>query len=309
MCVSCFLSVCWEHNQIIIWEEINFYTWMVYYICVFSTCWLCRSTCFRNGFSAWRVLAQTSLSCLKKKLQVGESSCDYTHGVLKRAHCTKRSQLLEGEMLELMFHDWCCFWNLHFWKCIWFNSNPQFVWFFVVAVRALEWMAVNIHCVFQRKKLWLSGSCRSIRGWRGFFYWFPNSVSCFQNLVAFSNYLFCFFCYSRLCKYLKLNHTCFPCPCNMLCNSRGFLHEGKCDWVLAETGKKRVDFFEQAFFQTFSVLNCLHIWMKIKIFTLLAFCSSVEFKQLINFVIHHLPSSLDFCTFTNKTVTYVVLCN
>lgn len=24
----------------------------------------------------------------------------------------------------------------------------------------------------------------------GFFYWFPNSVSCFQNLVAFSNYLF-----------------------------------------------------------------------------------------------------------------------
>lgn len=26
------------------------------------------------------------LSCLKKKLQVGESSCDYTHGVLKKVH-------------------------------------------------------------------------------------------------------------------------------------------------------------------------------------------------------------------------------
>lgn len=159
-----------------------------YYTCVFSTCWLCRSTCFRNGFSAWRVLAQTFLSCLKKKLQVGESSCDYTHGVLKCAHCTERSQLLEGEMLELMFHDWCCFWNLHFWKCIWFNWNPRLFGFVVVVVRALEWMAVSTHCVFQRKKLWLSGSCCSIHGWRFFFYWFPNSVSCFQNLIAFSNY-------------------------------------------------------------------------------------------------------------------------
>lgn len=41
--------------------------------------------------------------------------------------------------------------------------------------------------------------------------------------------------------------------------------------------------------------------MKIKNFTFLAFCSSAELKQFINFVIHHLPSSLDFCTFTNKT--------
>lgn len=49
--------------------------------------------------------------------------------------------------------------------------------------------------------------------------------------------------------------------------------------------------------------------MKIKIFTLLAFCSSAELKQLINFVVHHLPSSLDFYTFTNKTVTHVVLCH
>jgi len=49
------------------------------------------------------------LRCLKKKLQVEESSCDYTRGVLKCAHCTECSQLLEGKMLELMFHDWCCF--------------------------------------------------------------------------------------------------------------------------------------------------------------------------------------------------------
>lgn len=49
------------------------------------------------------------------------------------------------------------------------------------------------------------------------------------------------------------------------------------------------------------MLNCLHIWTKIENFTFLAFCSSAELKQLINFVIHHLPSSLDFCTFTNKT--------
>lgn len=171
MCVSCFLSVCWEHNQIIIWEEINFYTWMVYYTCVFSTCWLCRSTCFRNGFSAWRVLAQAFLSCLKKKLQVGESSCDYTHGVLKTCTLHKTFPAFgRREMLELMFHDWCCFLKFALWKNASDSIETRSLFGFsvVVVVRALEWMAVNIHCVFQRKKLWLSGSCRSIHGWRFF---------------------------------------------------------------------------------------------------------------------------------------------
>lgn len=81
---------------------------MVYYICGFFSP---RVGCADQHVSGMAFLPEECwlklfLSCLKKKLQVGESSCDYTHGVLKKKNVhiaqKKRSQLLEGEMLELI---------------------------------------------------------------------------------------------------------------------------------------------------------------------------------------------------------------
>lgn len=85
LCVS-LLSICWEHDQIIIWEQIDFCTWMVYYNFVFSTCCLCKSASFRNGYLAWGILSfrHWKVSTPKKKketVQAGGNICGYMHCV------------------------------------------------------------------------------------------------------------------------------------------------------------------------------------------------------------------------------------
>lgn len=85
----------------------------------------------------------------------------------------------------------------------------------------------------------------------------------------------------------------------------GLLHEGKYDWVLADTGKKMVIFWVGISLNLFSVKLFAYL-NDGKSCTLLGICSSAESKELTNFAICHLLNSLDVFILTSKIDAYTV---
>lgn len=136
-CVSvAFFPCVWEHNQILIGEEVNFFhsngLWRWW-------CWVFLRCCFfffLHVFQEW-------LFCLRRSSR--SKFVVALNGVLKRAHCTEAFPTFgRREMLELLFHGWWCGVCLGFFLgggvvvVLFLNLHFEKLWFGFVVVRALE---------------------------------------------------------------------------------------------------------------------------------------------------------------------------